>query len=260
MSKRGQATILILLAIIILAVIGLIFFAKSKIYVGGTNIENLQRELDPIIRHVEKCLYDTTSESTYLIAKQGGYIEPKETTYRLYNGQKISYLCYNKPLVKTCSNRYLRISDVEEQLEQTINQKLDSCLNIKSFEKAGYNLIIGNKNIEVDIGTDNVITTLNQQIKLKREDKEAQIEVFKKAVPLPLGRLYSASKDIVNAEATFGLFDPLIYSLAKSKFTAKPYTVQRLQPHPDKLYILKINNIPEENKEFIFQFFIEGEE
>ena len=164
MSKRGQATIVIFLSIVLLAIIALIFFAKSQVYIGGTNIENLQRELDPIIKHVENCLYETTTQSATQIANQGGYINPQEKTFRLYNSVPISYLCYNRPLMRACSNRFLRLSDMKQQLTQDINQKLDSCLNIKSFEKAGYQIIIGNKNLEVNIGNDNIITTLKHLI------------------------------------------------------------------------------------------------
>ncbi len=260
MNKRGQATIIIFLALILVIIIGLIFFIKSKVYVGGTDIENLQRELDPIIRHIEKCLYESTQETAVLLGEQGGYLEPKENTYKLYNDKKISYLCYNKPGTPQCSNRYLRLSDVKEQLKQAITQKINKCVQIDSFEKAGYTITAStNKNINLNIGSDSIITTLNYPIKIKKGTAETQIEVFSKAVPLPLGRLFSAATDIINAESIIGKFDPLIYSLIKSKFTNKQYVIQLLKPHPDKLYILKIKNTPTEKETFTFQFFIEGE-
>ena len=61
------------------------------------------------------------------------------------------------------------------------------------------------------------------------------------------------------AEAVYGNFDTLTYSVFKTRVTGEPYVLQKLQPYPDKLYILKIKDTPYENDEFIFQFFIEDE-
>ena len=69
MSKRGQATIIIFLALVLVIIIVLVFFVKNKVYFGGTDIQNLRRELEPLIRHVEKCLYDSTTETAYLIGE-----------------------------------------------------------------------------------------------------------------------------------------------------------------------------------------------
>ena len=258
-TKRGQATIVIFLAIIILAIILLIFFFKSRVYIGAETPEDLARELDPIIRHVENCLYETTQDSAVLLAQQGGYIIPQENTYRLYQDQKISYLCYFIPRYKTCSNRYLRLSDIETQLEQDINQRLNTCLKVKSFEKAGYTITTGNRDLKIAVGTDDIIATLNYPVKLTKDNLKQEITIFRKAVPLPLGRLFSSAIDIINLEASFGIFEPLTYSIFKSKFTNKPYIIQRLQPYPDKLYILQLQNTPTEKEPFIFQFFIQGE-
>lgn len=255
MNKRGQATIVIFIALVLVIIIGLIFFIKSKVYIGGTNIENLQRELDPIIRHIEKCLYDTTQETAITLGKQGGYINPQENTYKLYKDNKISYLCYNKPRTPQCSNRYLRLRDMQEQLKNSIAQKLDSCIKINSFEKSGYTIIPSTtKNLNIDIGQDSIIATLNYPIKIKKGETETEIQIFSKAIPLPLGRLFSAATDIINTESLIGSFNPQVYSLIKSKFANKPYLIQLLKPHPDKLYILKIKDTP-----YTFQFFIQGE-
>lgn len=260
MSKRGQATIIIFLAIIIVVVIVLLFFlVKSKVYIGGTNVENLRRELDPIAKHIEKCLYDLTTQYAAAMGQQGGYLEQTENTYLLYNSQKISFLCFNTPKIIGCSNRYLRLNDMESQLKLAIISKLDSCININSFKKSGFSITPGNKDLQIDISPDNIITSLSYPIKIKKDNSEVEVSTFSKAVPLPLGRLYSAAMDIVNLESLTDKFDTVVYSVIKSQLTGKPYIIQKLQPYPNKVYILKIKDIPEEANPYVFQFSIEGE-
>ena len=70
----------------------------------------------------------------------------------------------------------------------------------------------------------------------------------------------NSSRDIINSEALTGLFDTLPYSLAKTQLTGKQYVLQKMQPYPDKLYILKIKDVPSEDDPYFFQFFIEGEQ
>ncbi len=259
MSKRGQATIIIFLAIVIISIILLFFFIKSKVYLGGSKVENLRRELEPITRNIEKCLYDLTSQYATLIGQQGGYLEQAEGAYFLYNDKRVSFLCYNIPKSFGCSNRYLRLKDMEGQLKSAVASKLDSCIQINSFKKSGYSLTAGDKELSIDIGSDSIIASLQYPVKIKKENSEAEISAFSKSVPLPLGRLYSAAMYIVNMKSLARIFDSAYYSIFQSELTGKPYIIQKIQPYPHELFILKIKGIPEENNPFVFQFLIEGE-
>jgi len=258
--KKGQVTIFIILGIIILAAIILFFFIKSKFYFGPVTQERLQQEFPAIKEHIENCLKQEAEPLIRKIGLQGGFLEPPEDTFRYYKGDKISYLCYNIPNSKRCSNRALLKSQMENELKTEIKKRLASCIDIDSFKKTGYSLEYATMDLDVSIGQDSVILNLNFPITIKKDNTQVTESKFKAKINYPLGRLYNAAQDIISAEALVGVFDTTIYSFLKTKATNVPYIVKKLQPYPDKLYILKIKDVPSDKNPFIFQFFIQGEE
>lgn len=260
MRNRGQVTIFIVLAIIILSIIFLFLFLRTKIYIGPATAENLMKEFPQISAHIEDCLSAAVTRSVFTLAEQGGYIELKEGTFKRIKGQPINYLCYNLPNEQTCMNRMLTKSQLVQELKKAVMPGLSSCLNIKSFEKAGYSLEFGAiPEPLINLGTDTITARLEYRITIKKDTAQASISSFSTSVDLPLGRLYSASQDIIKAETLLGTFNTLIYSMAKSRLTNKLYTVALQQPYPDKLYILKIADTPTSENPLIFQFLIQGE-
>lgn len=258
--KRGQVTIFIILGIIILTTIILFFFIKSRFYFGPATQERLQQEFPAIREHIETCLKQESEPLIRKIGLQGGILDPAEDTYRYYFGDKISYLCYNIPNDKRCSSRALLKSQIEQELTNSIKPRLKSCIDIDSFKKSGYEIEYGTFNFNIAIGQDSILAILNFPITIKKDQAQAKESRFKAEIKYPLGRLYNAAQDIITAEALVGDFDTLSYSFLKTKNTNIPYLIKRLQPYPDKLYILKIKDIPSEKDPFIFQFLIQGEE
>ena len=259
MKKRGQVSIFAIIGVIVVALIVLFLFVRNKVYIGGASLENLEKEFPPIQSHVENCLQETGNKFIPLIGKQGGYLTANSGTFREYKGENINYLCYNVQGKAECSNRGLRLNDISSSLEKGMIQDLNRCLNIDQFKKFGLDVSRSETSLKVDIGEDKVILKANLPVKVSKGEIEARRDSFSTELNYPLGRLYNSVKEIVDSEALNGNLDTLTYSVLKTRTTGKPYIVQKLQPYPDKLYILKIKDIPSKDKEFIFQFFIQDE-
>src|SRR3989338_3113173 len=103
MNKRGQVTIFIILGIIILAAVVLVFYLTGDTLVkqseGKVNIET-----KPLKNYVGDCLEKTGNDALTLIGKQGGVINP--VNYRLYENDKVNYLCYASTDYSLCTNLY----------------------------------------------------------------------------------------------------------------------------------------------------------
>ncbi len=258
--KRGQVTIFIILGIIILAAVILFMFVKSIYYFGPATQERLQQEFPSIKTHIENCLKDFSEPYIRKIGMQGGILNPAKDTYKYYFGDKIPYLCYNILNDRRCSNRMLLKSQIERDLMYAIKPKLTECIDIDSFKKSGYEIEYGAMNFNIVIGQDSVLALLNFPITIKKDQAQAKEDRFKAEIKYPLGRLFNAAQDIITAESLIGNFDSTVYSFMKTKNTNIPYIIKKLQPYPDKLYILKIKDIPTANNPYIFQFLIQGEE
>ena len=259
MEKRGQVTVFAIVGVIIAALVVLLLVIRNQVYIGGSNIEDLEKEFPQIQEHIEECLTESGEKYINLIGKQGGYLTTNPGTFRQYKGIGINYLCYNIEGEPQCSNRGLRLADIKTSLENGMLNEINSCLNINQFDKIGLNVERGSLKLEVDIGEDNTIINANLPVKISKGDVETSRNLFSTELEYPLGRLYNSAKDIVDSEAVYGNIDTLTYSVLKTRISGKPYIVQKLQPYPDKLFVLKIKDTPSENNEFIFQFFIQDE-
>jgi len=263
MNKRGQATIFIILGLVILAVFLLIFLLRGAIPFLPVSQETLEAQFTDIEEHVESCLKESGEKYMWIIAKQGGHITTPDNTYRQYFDSKeslpISYLCYNIPNQATCQNRMLTKTHMEKELKDKILTDAYDCLQDIPISSR-FNPQKQAIELKIQIGQDNTILLLNYPITLRHQDMEATRNSFTTNIQLPLGRLYDASQAVVNSEALIGNFETLVYSVKKTEFTGKPYMAQKLQPYPDKLYKLWINDFPSSKKEYVFQFFIQGED
>ena len=259
MNKRGQLTLFVIIGIILIILILLFLFLRNRVYFGPTTPQNLEGQIAQIREHIENCLVEIAEPRIRQIGLQGGFIKTLGDTFRLYNSNKVSYLCYNIKDQPYCRSRILTLQDMEKELTEFILQDLQTrCLNIRAFDKAGYELSQGKLEIQTSIRDDNVLVESNFPISIRRGESVVEESEFSALIELPLGRLFGASRDIINVEALTGDFDTVPYSLTKTQLTGKPYIAQKLQPYPDKLYLLKINDVPDDN-EYIFQFFIRGE-
>lgn len=259
MKKRGQVSLFAIVGVIILALVILFLFIRNQVYLGGANLENLEKEFPQIQEHVQGCLKEAGDKYIPLIGKQGGYLSANPGTFRQYGGVNINYLCYNIEGKPECRNRGLRLSDIKTSLEKAMAVDVNKCTNVEQFKKIGLDVSKGEVSLNVDIGEDKVLIEAKLPIKISKGDVEAKRDTFSTELDYPLGRLYNSVKDIVDSEALYGNIDTLTYSVLKTRVTNKPYIVQKLQPYPDKLFILKIKDNPSKNNEFIFQFFVQDE-
>ena len=260
MNKRGQVTIFVIIGIALIILILLIIFLRNKVYIGTASTENLEAQFPQIQQHIEECLIEVAEPRIRQMARQGGFINVVEATFRDYNNFPVHYLCFNIQDQPNCRSRFLTLQQMEEELSQFIKDDLErECLNVQAFDKLGFTLNEGSLEIDASIGQDTVVIEATKPITLSKGEASAEESIFTSTVDLPLGRLYEASRDIVDAEALLGNFDTLLYSVIKTQLTGKPYIIQKLQPYPDKIYIMKIKDIPSKEDPFIFQFWIEDE-
>ena len=260
MEKRGQVTVFVIIGIVILTVVILVFALRSKVYVGPANVESLNKEFLDFETEVGNCLDEIGEDLVKQIGLQGGYLNSIDGTYRLYEDRKVNYLCYNLegPI---CMNRMLTKQQMQDDLEKGLKNKAkEECLDFSKFKKVGLDYNFGSFDVDVEIGNDNVIMFVKLPIDISKGDVKVSKDEFKTDIDLPLGRLYDASQDILEAETSTGFFDSSLYSVHKTGITNKPYVVKKLQPYPDKLYILKIKDVPSVNNEFLFQFWVQDEE
>tara|TARA_Y100000310_G_C20524196_1_gene735182 strand:- start:10 stop:777 length:768 start_codon:yes stop_codon:yes gene_type:complete len=251
MKKRGQATVFIILGIVLVIIVALyIVGTQTRIIpplLGGGSAQEQMGEVD---EHITECLENIGSQYVTQLALQGGYLSIPADSYKLYNDTQVSYLCYNQLNSPTCSNRMLTIPHMEQELEDTISSALETCINVQDYSSdltgLGESWVL-----EVDILQSGVDLTLTYPVEITQDEQIITQEEFSYVIDAPLGELYDVTIDIVNSEASVGDFDQLIYMLQKFS----KYTIYKYKPYPDKIYQVRLRE-----GDFIFQFAIQGEE
>tara|TARA_Y100000310_G_scaffold290392_1_gene317535 strand:- start:5877 stop:6644 length:768 start_codon:yes stop_codon:yes gene_type:complete len=251
MKKRGQATLFIILGIVLVVVVGLYFVGVStNIIPPLLTTSDAVSEMAEIEDHIEECLADVGGNYVTILGLQGGYISPAEDTYRLYNDSSVSYHCWNREGVAPCTNRLVTLSHMEEELQDAIDSALDTCVNVYDYSKDVE--ADSDWELEVAINFNEVQLDLYYPVSVdKGEDDFASEDEFSKSLDVPLGELYEVALDVVNSHAFSGEFDQLLYMLSK----LSRYTIYKHKPYPDIIYQAKLRE-----DDYVFQFAIQGEE
>mgnify|MGYP001391630465 CR=1 FL=1 len=251
MGKRGQATLFIILGIVLVIIVALYLVGvKTEIIPPLLASSDAVSEMAEIEEHIEDCLTDIGTDYVTILGLQGGYISPADDTYRLYNDTTVSYHCWNRESVALCTNRLVTISHMEEELQDAIDSALSTCINVYDYSSDVE--ADSDWELEVAINFNEVQLDLYYPVSVdKGEDDFASEDEFSKSLDVPLGELYEVALDVVNDHALYGEFDQLLYMLSK----LSRYTIYKHKPYPDIIYQAKLRE-----DDYVFQFAIQGEE
>ena len=172
MNKRGQVTIFIILAIIILA--GIIAFFILRNNSNETDIFSSSGQTSSINKFIESCFEEIISEAFLLISFQGGYYnvpEPKKQLgpllipYYLYEGK------FNVP----------QIEEIEGQISSYIEENSERCLNnisgnyeLKNKGEPNTNSKFEENELKVKVNFPLIFTKENEGIKIDEFKIEKQ--------------------------------------------------------------------------------------
>lgn len=188
MNKRGQVTIFIIIAIILIASVSLYFVFRDKI-----SIENIPSEIEPVYISIISCLEETTEQGVEYLALQGGYYEvPKSLS--------IAYFADNIPYYYLNSREYVpSVERVEGELENYIHNYLSNCLNFEDFEEQGFEIREGDLLVSVNIKEDKIKTKLDYPVTITKGDSTKRLREFEISIDSDLEKLLEVSEEIVSS-------------------------------------------------------------
>jgi len=203
MDKKGQVTIFIIAAIIIVAGIIGYFFLR-----GSFTGESIPQDLRPAYDYYISCLGATAEEGIHLLGEQGGYIEVPEfepgSAYMPFSsqldflGQPIPYWMYvsgNNLLKEQVPTK----SSMAAELESYVAERVEDC-DFTEFELMGYDVYVDEGSVEVDINKLDVGMKVNSKVTIFKGEQSVVIESHKFSVDSKLGKFYDMAMDVYNFE------------------------------------------------------------
>jgi hypothetical protein len=202
-DKKGQVTVFIIIAIIIVAAAVLYI-----IFRGTAGISGIPSSLQPAYTAFLSCLEDDSMTGINVLESQGGYIYlpsyEQGSSYfpfssRLdFMGSPVPYWYYVSAngLQKT---QVPSKQDMEESLSKFVEQKIRSC-NFDSYYNLGFRIDEGEPSAKASISDNAVSVTLDMPLTISYGNNTADISTHEISVSSNLGALYSSASSVYDYE------------------------------------------------------------
>lgn len=224
LSKRSQVTIWIILAIVIVALVIILFALRIPEKIFAPSSLNIQ---------LKDCMDEKIKDSLNLVSKQGGSVKPINAI--MYKDEKIEYLCYTNEYYKTCVNQQpLLKQHVEREISDSIKPKALECLESlkENLKSKGYNVQVAKEDVSISLEPNNLKITVSGIT----AEKEASISYDKFIIEekTKVYDLIMLTTSILNWEARYGDADITTYMLYYPNIKVEKY----VQQDGSKIYIL----------------------
>lgn len=204
MKKRGQITIFVIAAVIILSIVlGYFLFRQGLI---GTI--NLKPETNPN-SYLQTCIEPHVREGVEVISSQGGYVNA--TFYKQLDEEKISYLCYQENYYLSCINQEpVLIGHLESELEDYLEVYVKRCYDdlIKDLGKS-YGEEAEYSGFEIYMAPGKIYLDIDGKIILERTGDRSVYQGFRIDIPTKFYDTSVVIQEIVSQEARFCNFEQL---------------------------------------------------
>lgn len=198
MEKRGQATIFVIVGILIVVAVALIysFYPRIRTVITGEIVPN---------DYLRECIKPSVDSGIETLSSQGGYAAPEG--YILYKGKQIKYLCYTTQYYQPCTvQQPLLKQKFENELNNIIKKRAEECVvQMKTaFEKKGYT-VSASENVQssVKIVPENTRIKISSPMQITKESTQSFSD-FDIDIPSKMYNLLMISTSIIDYESTYG--------------------------------------------------------
>jgi hypothetical protein len=190
LKKRGQVTIFVIIAILIVAGIITIFIFRDKINFKSSVVPN---ELLPITSEIQNCVETTLQDGAKLAGLQGGYIIPPNNALET----NFSYIAYGYILGQ---NTLASKTKIESEISKYIELTLPFCFDTSAFPN--YKINTGSPKASVRISTGYVSASVSYPFTATKADNSWSIDKnYDSEYKVKLGDMYSVAQNIIAKEA-----------------------------------------------------------
>ncbi len=206
-GKRGQVTIFIIVAIVIVvAIVAALYFMGKFTTTSGTKLNPLQ--------DIDKCVRESVQLSIKKVLVGGGKIEP--IFFKLYQSGKYNYLCYQENYYLTCVNSYPNLKAfVEDEIKKDIGPNIRQCFeNVKQdYTNKGYDVSMGvfsDSDYSVELLPGSVDVTIKRRVDIRKGSSTETSQTSDKFDIGVMSQLYDivgTVREVINQESQYCNFD-----------------------------------------------------
>jgi len=203
LNKRGQLTIFIIIAILIVAAAITIFLFRDKIFEP-----KVPSEFEDVYDFFDDCVEQKTLQGLEIAGVQAGYIDVPEfepgSEYAPFSSQ-LDFLGSPVPYWYYVSgNNVIKeqvpsLPKIEQQLEDFIEEQIEFC-DFDEFRKQGYLIETGKPRVDVNIRESKVDVEVKMSLVAEKQEAKSRIVERDIEVRSNFGKFYELAKEIYDKE------------------------------------------------------------
>jgi|SRR3989344_3965967 len=220
MQKRGQVTIFIVVAVMILFVSAGFFVFKNYFVTEELKAEGKGLPVAVVQVTVESCLERTAKDALIIVGKQGGYYRaPFYSEY--FFGSEVPYYIHHQKML------FPELRELENQLSIAVINTIPPCLDdlVTFFDREGVVINYEIKGVDTTIGDTKVSLLANIPITVSlREEQEIEtrLDTFSTEIAFKYKQFYDYSKMIFELQRN----EPSSFSIGGISDLAHRYNFQ----------------------------------
>jgi hypothetical protein len=205
-DKKGQVTIFIILAIVIVvgAVLAYLFLPGFGLTTGLT-VDNPQAFIDA-------CMEDEIELTVETISTRGGSLEPAH--FFTYYNTPVEYLCYiNQDYIPCIVQQPLLINHIKSELDESLQPVATSCFNDlkETYEEKGYTVEMKQGKLDTEFKINSISFNFPGYELVVKKGETLQFDSFNIVLNNNLYELATIANNIVSWEATYGDAETTMY-------------------------------------------------
>jgi len=215
MGKRGQITLFVFVAIIIVAGILLVFLVQRAPRI------NIGQSFEPE-SFLDACIREEVKEVVDEMIPQGGFVNPKD--FKLYNDLRVTYLCKNINYYEPCVAQHPNfISVLEQEIRENLQERTEECFILleDELDKRNYEHEGGDVDIDVVLNTGQIEIDIFRDFVLSRNGEVREFDNFRILLTSSLYDLGWLANEIVSQEAKFCYFENAGFNILYPEFDVR---------------------------------------
>jgi len=202
-NRKAQVTIFIILAILLVAMVVLIFIFRDAIF-----SPKVPSDMEPVYNTFIDCLEQDLQVGVSVLESQGGYIYLPEyesgSDYMPFSSQ-LDFLGNPIPYWYYVSGNNIQKEqvpskeDMEKELEKFIDSRARGCF-FDDYYLRGYSIEMGEPDAKINVNEDKVTLELEMNFLVSREDEDFLAREHKVTIDSQLGSLYESAINVYEQE------------------------------------------------------------
>jgi len=213
-KKRGQATIFIILGLVIVIFVGVLFYLKEDTIrdrIGQLSFRGtvVPERVQTVVFYVDGCLENLAKEGIDIMGRKGGYIElPNNIEFNSNRYLEVGEFTKNPYWLSRYGVSIPEKQNMETQLKQYIESNFDEKCDFNQFSDIGYKFDVEDLDVGVVINQKNVVVTVNSLFDTKIGEEIFSLnDYLSGTVDAKLGQSIDFGKKIVEEELKDGALE-----------------------------------------------------